>query len=89
MDDTASEGMNVVSQIVQIYENYGLDTQVLVASIRHPIHILESALMAADIVTIPYKVMKSLTRHPLTDIGLAKFMADAKAGQIHSKEANH
>ena len=81
LDDTASDGMGMVSQIVQIYENYGLDTQVLVASIRHPIHILESALMVADIVTIPYKVMKSLTSHPLTDIGLAKFLADAKAGR--------
>ena len=78
LDDTVSDGLNLISQITQIYENYDLDTQVLVASVRHPIHILESALMSADIVTMPYKVMKELTRHPLTDKGLAQFLEDGK-----------
>ena len=82
LDDIASEGMNMVSQIIQIYENYGLDTQVLVASIRHPIHVLESALMGADVVTMPYKVMKGLTQHPLTNKGLDQFLKDAKNTQV-------
>ena len=82
LDDIVSDGLDMVNQIVQIYENYGLDTQVLVASIRHPIHILESALIAADIVTIPYKVMKNLTQHPMTDRGLAQFLADAQNVQV-------
>ena len=78
LDDTASKGMEMVSQMTQIYENYDLDTQILVASIRHPIHILESALVCADIVTIPYRVMKGLVCHPLTDQGLTQFLEDAK-----------
>lgn len=78
LDDIVTEGMDMVSQIIQIYDNYGLDTQVLVASIRHPIHVLDSALMGADIVTMPYKVMQGLAKHPLTDKGLAQFLEDAK-----------
>jgi len=78
IDDTSSNGMELISQITQIYENYDLDTQTLVASIRHPIHVLDSALIGADIVTIPYKVMKGLTQHPLTDKGIAQFLKDAE-----------
>lgn len=78
LDDTGVSGMSLVSQIGQIYSNYDLSTQVLVASIRSVNHVLESALIGADIVTIPYKVMKSLTHHPLTDKGLAQFLKDAK-----------
>jgi len=78
LDDISHDGMDLISQIVQIYQNYDLDTQILAASIRHPIHILESALIGADIVTVPYKVMQGLVNHPLTDKGLAKFLADAK-----------
>lgn len=78
IDDTASSGMSLISQITQIFQNYDLDTQTLVASVRHPIHVLESALISADIVTIPYKVMQQLTKHPLTDIGIAKFMKDSE-----------
>ena len=78
LDDIGENGMNMVSQIIQIYQNYGLDTQVLVASIRNPIHILESALMGAHIVTVPYSVMKGVIHHPLTDKGLAQFLKDAQ-----------
>ena len=78
LDDIASVGMNLISQITQVYQNYDLTTQVLVASVRHPIHVLDSALIGADIVTIPFKVMKQLVNHPLTDKGIAQFLADAQ-----------
>lgn len=78
IDDTGSNGMELVSQIVQIYRNFEMTTQVLVASIRHPMHVLESALLGADVVTMPYSVMKGLTKHPLTDKGLAQFLKDAE-----------
>jgi transaldolase len=76
LDDIGQIGMDLVEQIVTIYENYGFDTEVIVASIRNPIHVLEAALMGADIATIPYKVMEQLIKHPLTDIGLEKFLSD-------------
>ena len=79
LDDIASDGMDMISQITQIFENYEMDTQVLVASIRHPIHVLQSALMGADIVTCPYKVMQTLVNHPLTDKGIAQFLKDAQS----------
>jgi transaldolase len=78
LDDIGSTGMDMISQIIQIYQNYGLNTQVLVASIRHPIHVLESAMMGAHIVTCPYKVMQQLVNHPLTDKGIAQFLKDAQ-----------
>jgi len=67
-----------VEQIITIYENYGYDTEVIVASIRNPVHVLDAALMGADIATIPYKVMEQLINHPLTTIGLERFLADWK-----------
>ncbi len=76
LDDISTPGMNLIEQIVTIYENYGFDTEIIVASIRNPIHVLEAALMGADIATIPYKVMEQLIKHPLTDIGLEKFLKD-------------
>lgn len=76
LDDISHKGMELVEQIIAIYENYGIDTEVIVASIRSPIHVLESALIGADIATIPYPVMEQLIKHPLTDIGLEKFLAD-------------
>jgi len=76
LDDLSHEGMEVVEQIVTIYENYGYDTEIIVASVRNPLHVLDAALMGADIATIPYKVMEQLIKHPLTDIGLEKFLAD-------------
>ena len=79
LDDISSDGMEVISQITQIYQNYDMNTQVLVASIRHPIHVLQSAMMGADIVTVPYKVMQQLVNHPLTEKGIAQFLKDAQA----------
>jgi transaldolase len=76
LDDIGHDGMELVSQIVQIYENYGFDTEVIVASIRHPQHVLSAALIGADVATIPFKVIKQLVKHPLTDIGLDKFLDD-------------
>ena len=68
--------MSVVADILEIYENYGFDTQVLVASVRHPMHVLEAAKMGAHVATCPLSVLLQLTKHPLTDIGLQKFLAD-------------
>lgn len=76
LDDISENGMELIEKIIQIYENYGFDTQVLVASIRNPIHVVESALLGADVATIPLKVIRQLAKHPQTDIGLAKFMKD-------------
>jgi transaldolase len=78
LDDISHKGMDLVEQILVIYENYGFDTEVIVASIRNPLHVVDAALMGADIATIPYKVMEQLIKHPLTDIGLEKFLADWK-----------
>ena len=78
LDDISHRGMDLVEQINDIYDNYVFDTEVIVASIRNPIHVLDAALMGADIATIPYKVMEQLIKHPLTDIGLEKFLADWK-----------
>ena len=76
LDDISNRGMELVEQIVTIYGNYGYETEVIVASIRNPVHVLDAALMGADISTMPYKVMEQLITHPLTDIGLEKFLAD-------------
>lgn len=78
LDDISTNGMEMISQITQIFDNYALDTQVLVASVRHPIHILESALVGADIVTVPYKVLQQIVKHPLTDKGIEQFLKDAQ-----------
>jgi len=78
LDDISQDGMEIISQIVTIFNNYGFETEIIVASIRHPVHVLTAALMGADIATIPYKVLLQLTQHPLTDIGIQKFLADWK-----------
>ncbi|MGM0426384.1 MAG: fructose-6-phosphate aldolase [Thermodesulfobacteriota bacterium] len=78
LDDISQVGMDLVEQILAIYDNYGFETEVIVASIRNPTHVLDAALMGADIATIPFKVIKQLAKHPLTDIGLEKFLADWK-----------
>lgn len=78
LDDLGTHGMDMVSQMTQIFETYALDTQVLVASIRNPVHILESALVGADIVTVPYKVLQQIVQHPLTDRGIEQFLKDAQ-----------
>ncbi len=76
LDDVSHNGMETVAQIVQIYRNYNFDTQVLVASVRHPIHVLEAATMGADVVTMPFKVISQLVKHPLTDVGIERFLKD-------------
>ncbi|RUM91150.1 MAG: fructose-6-phosphate aldolase [Thermovibrio sp.] len=76
LDDIGHDGMELISQVVQIYENYGFETEIIVASVRHPQHVLQAALIGADIATIPYKVIKQLAKHPLTDIGIERFLED-------------
>jgi transaldolase len=76
LDDVSSEGMELIRQIRAIYDNYGFTTQILAASIRHPMHVVDAALAGADVGTMPYKVMLQLYEHPLTEIGLKKFLAD-------------
>jgi len=78
LDDIAQDGMQLIRDIVQIYDNYGYETEVLAASIRHPMHIVDSALAGADVATIPYKVIQQLVKHPLTDKGLDAFLSDWK-----------
>ena len=79
LDDIATDGMEFIWQIRTIYDNYGMGTEILVASVRHPIHVLEGALMGADAATIPPAVLRKLVKHPLTEIGLEKFLADHRA----------
>jgi transaldolase len=76
LDDVSEDGMSMVADVIQIYRNYGFKTKVLVASVRHPIHVLQAAKMGADVATLPYSVIEQLAKHPLTDIGLKKFLAD-------------
>jgi transaldolase len=81
LDDISQNGMNLVREILEIYSNYLFETEVIVASIRNPVHVLESARMGADIATIPYKVIEQLAHHPLTDQGIEKFSEDWKKVQ--------
>jgi transaldolase len=81
LDDIATSGMNLISEIVEIFENYQFATEVLVASTRHPIHIVEAARMGADICTCPAAVIEALFKHPLTDIGLERFLKDWEKAQ--------
>lgn len=76
LDDISQDGMHLIQQIVSIYENYDFETEVLVASVRHPNHIVEAALMGAHVATMPYKVLDTLIKHPLTDKGIQGFLAD-------------
>ncbi len=78
LDDLSDDGMNLAEQIVTIYRNYDFATELLVASVRHPVHVVQAALMGADVATIPFKVINQLLKHPMTDKGLAKFLEDAK-----------
>ena len=78
LDDISTDGMQVVEQIRTIYDNYGYTTEILVASVRHPLHVQQAALMGADVATMPFSVIQQLFKHPLTDSGLEKFVADAK-----------
>ncbi|MBI5467935.1 MAG: fructose-6-phosphate aldolase [Deltaproteobacteria bacterium] len=76
LDDISHTGMDLISQILDIYDNYGFASEVIVASIRHPIHVLDSAAMGAHVATIPFKVLEQLSKHPLTDAGIKKFLED-------------
>lgn len=78
LDDISQEGMELIDQVVTIYHNYPFATEVLVASVRHPMHVVQSAMIGADVVTMPYDVIEKLIKHPLTDIGLEKFISDYK-----------
>ena len=81
IDDTGHDGMKLIKEICSIYSNFDYETKVLVASIRNPLHLKDAMLMGADVATIPFKVFDMLVKHPLTDIGLEKFLADAKKFQ--------
>lgn len=76
LDDISHQGMDLVDEIVTIFNNYGFETEVIVASIRHPLHVLETALMGADIATVPFAVLEKMVKHPLTDIGIENFLKD-------------
>jgi len=78
LDDISQKGMDLIQKIKQIYSNYNFKTKIIVASIRNPLHILESALLGADIVTVPFLVLDQLIKHPLTDIGIQRFLEDYK-----------
>jgi transaldolase len=78
LDDISINGMDLIAQIVNIYKNYNYETQVLVASVRHPLHFVDACMIGADVCTMPFKVIEQLVKHPLTDIGLEKFLADWK-----------
>lgn len=78
IDDVSWDGMELIGQLRTIYDNYGFETEVLAASIRHPKHVVEAAMLGADVCTIPHKVIHQLVKHPLTDVGLARFLEDAE-----------
>lgn len=85
VDDISSNGMQLIEEIVQIYANYGFETEVLAASIRHPMHVKEAALVGADVATMPFSTMTKLIDHPLTDRGLERFLADWEAYKASRK----
>ena len=86
LDDVAAPGMALVDDVVTIYGNYGYETEIIVASIRNPIHVLDAAKMGADISTMPFKVIQQLSKHPLTDIGLQAFLDDYKKASNQKKK---
>lgn len=91
LDDVGQSGMALIEEIRTIYDNYGYKTQIIVASIRHPMHVRDAALMGADIATIPFEVFEKLVQHPLTDVGIKRFLADWEkvpkaAGPLPTKE---
>lgn len=79
LDDVSHDGMQLIAEILEIYANYAFDTEVLVASVRHPLHVAQAARMGAEVVTLPFKVLEQLYKHPLTDLGLERFLADWQA----------
>ncbi len=89
LDDISTDGMELIRQIVQIYQTYGFETEVLAASLRHPMHVVACALAGADVATMPFKVIEQLLKHPLTDSGLDRFLADWKAYETALPQAAH
>lgn len=81
VDDVGGDGMELIQQIRTIYDNYGFNTKILAASIRHPLHLVQAAMIGADVATVPFNVIQQMMKHPLTDVGLAKFIADWEKGQ--------
>jgi transaldolase len=88
LDDVSTDGMDLIRSVVTIFENYAIDTEVLVASVRHPIHVVQSAEMGADVATMPFDVIEKLVKHPLTDVGLKKFSDDWAAYQKETGKAS-
>ncbi|HEX6865281.1 MAG TPA: fructose-6-phosphate aldolase [Thermoanaerobaculia bacterium] len=78
LDDVGEDGMELIDKVVTIYQSFDYQTQVLVASVRHPIHVVQAAMLGADVATLPFKVLEQLYKHPLTDVGLDKFLSDWK-----------
>lgn len=78
LDDVGEDGMELIDKVVTIYQNFDFETKVLVASVRHPIHVVQAAMLGADVATLPFKVLEQLYKHPLTDAGLDKFLSDWK-----------
>ncbi len=76
LDDVGQDGMQLIEEVVEIYDHYDFETQVLVASVRHPMHVVQSAQLGADVVTLPFKVLEKLYKHPLSDVGLERFLSD-------------
>jgi transaldolase len=81
IDDVSGDGMQLIREIRTIYDNYGFETKILAASIRHPLHLVQAALIGADVSTVPFSVIQQVMKHPLTDVGLQKFLADWEKGQ--------
>ena len=81
LDDISTDGMDLIRTIVAIYANYGFETQVLTASVRHPLHIVQAALAGSDVATVPFKIIEQMFQHPLTDIGLDRFLGDWKKNE--------
>ena len=88
LDDVSTHGMDLIRSVVTIFDNYALDTEVLVASVRHPMHVVEAAELGADVATMPFDVIEKLIKHPLTDVGLQKFTADWEAYQRETGKAS-
>lgn len=88
MDDIGNTGMEIVEQIKVIFSNYGYETKIIVASVRHPQHVLEAGLVGADVVTVPFNVLDKMFHHPMTDIGLERFLSDWKKYQDYLKNKN-
>ncbi|MGB9614977.1 MAG: transaldolase family protein, partial [Fervidobacterium sp.] len=76
IDDNGNDGLKLLEEIVQIYSNYGFETEVIAASVRHPMHVVEAAMIGVDIATIPFDVLKKMFVHPLTDVGIKRFLQD-------------